>query len=46
MSVGPRAGQRLVRLFGQAAPADEPAPRDQTPGYGFNLHARTRVAGP
>ncbi len=44
LSLGPNAGRRLLRLFGQAAQRGDTSPLVQTPGYGFNLHARQRVS--
>lgn len=44
LSLGPNAGRRLLRLFGQAAQRSDRSPPVQTPGYGFNLHARQRVS--
>ena len=45
--LGPRAGQRLMRLYGHAAGSDagiDRAPQAQVQGYGFNVHAQTRIA--
>ena len=45
--LGPRAGQRLMRLFGEAAHGErdvEASPEVQVPGYGFSVHAQTRIS--
>lgn len=44
--LGKKAGQRLMRLYGQAANSDgyEPPPQSQIPGYGFCVHAERRIS--
>ena len=42
--MGPRAGQRVVRFRGIAAGRQREPQQKQTPGYGFNLHAKRSVA--
>ncbi len=45
LATGPRAGGRVLRLYGAAANHNHDDTRVvQTPGYGFNLHAQRRVA--
>jgi len=39
LTLGPRAGQRVVRLYAQPAAHST----SQTPGHGFNLHAGVRI---
>jgi hypothetical protein len=38
LSMGPHAGQRLMRFHGEPA-RETDTPETQTPGYGFDLHA-------
>lgn len=42
--LGPRSGKRVVKFFGVAAKNDDQVVAIQTPGYGFNLHAKRRVS--
>jgi hypothetical protein len=43
--LGPRAGQRLIRVRGEAAgDAKEFKAQGQVPGYGFSVHAKRRVS--
>ena len=42
--LGPRSGKRVVRFHGVAAKNADQVVTMQTPGYGFNLHAKRRVS--
>ena len=41
LTLGPRAGTRIMRLRGQAASSDSSKPK---PGHGFDVHAGVRVS--
>ena len=45
LMLGPRAGRRVIRLVAQASGLDDDQqqPEVSTPGFGFNVYARTRV---
>ena len=47
--LGERSGRRLLRLFGEAAygegQQEETTSEVTVPGYGFNVHAQTRISG-
>jgi hypothetical protein len=43
ITLGPRRGQRVVRLYGQAAPAPSRATELPAGTYGFDLHARQAI---
>ena len=46
--LGERSGRRLLRLFGEAAYGEgqqETTSEVTVPGYGFNVHAQTRISG-
>ena len=47
LMVGPRAGRRVMRFGAQASghsDDNEPQQEIPTPGFGFNVYARTRVS--
>lgn len=44
LSIGPRRGQRVVRLFGEAA-RDDGDPATRQTGQGFNVHAKQAIRG-
>jgi hypothetical protein len=44
LTVGRRAGERVLRLRGEAGGEDSFEPQGQTPGFGFSVHAKRRVS--
>jgi len=45
ITLGPKRGQRVVRLYGQAAPSPTKPPEAPPGTYGFDLHARQAIRG-
>jgi hypothetical protein len=45
LAMGPRAGQRVMRLFGRAAARDDTRAPRQKNAYGFDVDAAARVPG-
>ena len=45
ITLGPRRGQRLVRLYGSSTPSPTKAPEVPPGTYGFDLYARQAVRG-